>query len=153
MDPADPLDAQQMVIEYARLLERDLAENRYPARVDSLPYAKPIIKSAIRTSAQSLAHSGQLTDDLRDFLETAYVSLAEYVDAELAQLLVQYRAAAAELTLDAGVRDRTATLAWRTVAGSSSLASDVARAITAEAEALRHDFQSFVARPDAPPAT
>ncbi|MGE5246107.1 MAG: hypothetical protein ACM3SQ_17925 [Betaproteobacteria bacterium] len=66
LDPLDPLDAQQIVIEYARLLERDISENRHPARVDSLPYAKPIIKSAIRTSATQLAASGQLSDELRD---------------------------------------------------------------------------------------
>jgi len=145
MDPSDPLDAQQVVIEYARLLERDLADNRYPARVDSLPYAKPIIKSAIQTSVRSLNRSGQLTDDLREFLETAYVSLAEYIDAELAHLLVQYRAAAAELAADATVRDRTATMAWQTVAGSSALAGSVARAITDEAEALRDDFRTLIA--------
>ena len=39
MDPLDPLDAQQLVIEYARVLERDLTENRHPARADALPYA------------------------------------------------------------------------------------------------------------------
>jgi hypothetical protein len=145
MDPSDPLDAQQVVVEYARLLERDLADNRYPARVDSLPYAKPIIKSAIQTSVQSLTRSGQLTDDLREFLETAYVSLAEYIDAELAHLLVQYRAAASELAAGATVHDRTATIAWRTVAGSSALAGDVARAITDDAEALREEFRSLIA--------
>jgi hypothetical protein len=37
MDPSDPLDAQQVVIEYARLLERDFEEARHPARIDTLP--------------------------------------------------------------------------------------------------------------------
>ena len=94
---------------------------------------------------RSLNRSGQLTDDLREFLETAYVSLAEYIDAELAHLLVHTGAAAAELAADATVRDRTATMAWRTVAGSSALAGDVARAITDEAEALRDDFRTLIA--------
>lgn len=143
MDPLDPLDAQQVVIEYASLLERDLTENRHPARVDSLPYAKPIIKTAIRTSVQSVMSSGQLTDELRDFLETAYTSLAEYVDGELVQLIVQYRTAAAELALDAMARNKTATVAWSTVADSSSLAGEVARTITLDAEALRQEFKGF----------
>ena len=68
MDPLDPVDAQQVVIAYARMLERDVSEGRHPARVDSLPYAKPVIKSAIRTSAIALSSSGQLTAELRDTL-------------------------------------------------------------------------------------
>ena len=50
MNPADPESAQQIVVEYARKLERDLDENRLPARVDSLPFAKAAIKEAIETS-------------------------------------------------------------------------------------------------------
>jgi hypothetical protein len=146
MDPLDPRDAQQVVIEYARLLERDLRENRHPAHVDSLPYAKPIIKSAIRTSLQSVIASGQLTDDLRDFLQTAYTSLAEYIDGELVQLMLQYRTSAAELAADTRLaRDKTATPAWRTLADSGSLAGEVARAITAEARELLDEFDGVVA--------
>ena len=76
MDPLDPLDAQQIVIEYARTLERDIEEQRLPARIESLPYAKPVIKTAISTSVQQLARSRQLTEDLRQYFETAYTLLA-----------------------------------------------------------------------------
>jgi len=146
MDPLDPLDAQQMVIEYARMLERDVTENRHPARVDGLPYAKPVIKSAIRTSARALAATGQLTDELREYLETAYTLLAEYVDAELVDLMTLYRESADALAEQSPVaRAKTQTAAWRTLAESSSLAGEVARAVTAETETLRDEFRSFLA--------
>src|SRR5215467_6742682 len=87
VDPDDPLDAQQIVAEYARVLDRDLQQGRFPVAVDSLPFSKPIIKSAIRTSVLVLSSEGQMTDDLRDFLHTAYVSLADYVTADLVQFL------------------------------------------------------------------
>ncbi len=145
MDPLDPLDARQVVVEYARLLERDLNEQRHPARIDSLPYAKPIIKTAIRTSVQAVRASGQLTDDIREFLETAYVSLAEYVDGELVQLMTQYRTSAAALAADPRLaREKTTTAEWRTLSESGTLAGEVARAITADAEALREEFQSLI---------
>jgi hypothetical protein len=146
MDPLDPLDAQQIVVEYARVLERDLNESRHPARLDSLPYVKPVIKTAIRTSLLSVAAAGQLTDDLRDFLQTAYISLADYIDGELVQLMTQYRSSAAELGADQrSTQEKTATPAWRTVADSSTLAGEVARTITNDAAALREEFESFLA--------
>src|SRR5262249_37409712 len=91
MDPLDPVVAHQIVIEYARNLERDVTEERLPARADSLPYAKPIIKTAISTSVRHLATTGQLTTELRDYLETAYTCLAEYLDGELVDLITTYR--------------------------------------------------------------
>jgi hypothetical protein len=145
MDPQDPLDAQQVVIEYARMLERDINENRHPARVDSLPYGKPIIKTAICTSVKHLAASGQLTDELRDYFETAYVCLAEYLDAEIVDLLTEYRQSAEALAAEplAG-RDKTRTAAWRTLAESGALAGEAARSTTQEAETLRTEFLSFL---------
>lgn len=146
MEPLDPLDAQQIVIEYARMLERDLNESRHPAHADSLPYAKVVIKSAICTSVRHLAVSGQLTDELREYLETAYTSLAEYVDGELVDLMTEYRRSAEQLAVESPfARDKTQTAAWRTLAESSSLAGEVARAMTTEAETLRTEFRSFVA--------
>jgi hypothetical protein len=146
MDPLDPLDAQQVVIEYARLLERDIEENRHPARIDSLPFAKPIIKTAIRTSVTQLTLSGQLTDELRDYFETAYISLAEYLDGELVDLMTQYRQSAEELTRQSPTtREKVQTSAWQTLVETSALAGDVARATTTEAEALRSEFRSFLA--------
>jgi hypothetical protein len=146
MDPLDPLVARQVVIEYARLLERDVNENRHPARVDTLPYAKVVIKSAIRTAAKNLASSGQLTDELREYLENAYTLLAEYLDGELVELMTEYRRSAEQLTAESPfARERTQTAAWRTLAESGALAGDVARAVTAEAETLRTEFRSFLA--------
>jgi hypothetical protein len=148
MDPQDPLDAQQVVIEYARMLEKDLLENRHPARIDSLPYAKPIIKSAIRTSVTHLTAAGQLTDELKEYLETAYTSLAEYLEAELVDLMTEYRRSAEELSVEApSVREKTQTAAWRTLATSGSLAGGVARATTKEAETLRMEFRNFLTAP------
>ena len=80
MNPLNPSDAQLIVIEYARVLERDLDEHRHPARVDSLPFSKSTIQTAIQTSVTHLARSGQLTADLRTYFETAYMCLAEYPD-------------------------------------------------------------------------
>lgn len=145
MDPLDPLDAQQIVIEYARLLERDIAENRHPARLDSLPYAKPMIKAAIQTSATRLAASGQLTAELREYLETAYTCLAEYLDGELVALVREYRRSAEELSTVSPVGgEKTGTAAWRTLVESGSLAGEVARMTTAEEAALREEFRSLV---------
>ena len=145
MDPLDPLDAQQVVIEYARMLERDIEEARHPGRVDALPYAKPIIKSAIQTSIRYLSGSGQLTDELRAYFETAYTSLAEYLDGELVELITLYRQSAEQLAVDSqSARDKTQTAAWRTLAQSGSLAGEVARATTTEAETLRAEFRDFL---------
>jgi hypothetical protein len=146
MDPDDPLDAQQIVIAYARLLERDVQENRHPARVESLPFAKPIIQAAIRTSAVELAASGRLSDDLRDYFESAYALLAEYVDAEIVTLMTQYRESADRLADAASPQDRAQSASWRTVADTSALAGQVARAVTADADRLRAEFRQLIAR-------
>jgi len=145
MDPYDPLDARQVVIEYARVLERDITESRHPARIDSLPYAKPVIKTAIATSVKQLARTGQLTDELREYFETAYTGLAEYLDSEIVDLIRLYRESAEELTEPSqSARDRTQTAAWRRIAESSALAGEVARATTKEAGVLRSEFRGLL---------
>lgn len=145
MDPADPLDAQQIVVQYARVLERDIDEQRHPARIDSLPFSKPVIQEAIRTSVTHLLFSGQLTTELRDYFETAYTSLAEYLDPELVALMTEYRRSAEQLSVEPGaVRDRTSTVAWRTIAETSALAGEVARATSLEVEKLKTEFQELV---------
>jgi hypothetical protein len=145
MDPLDPLDAQQIVIEYARTLERDIEEQRLPARIESLPYAKPVIKTAISTSVQQLARSRQLTEDLRQYFETAYTLLAEYVEGELVDLVTEYRQSADQLTTGSQVPgEKTRTRAWRTVVESGSLAGEVARTTTEEAERLRSEFRALL---------
>ena len=145
MDPLDPLSAREIVIEYARMLERDIAENRHPARVDSLPFAKQVLKTAIRTSVTQLASSGQLTDELRDYFETAYTCLAEYLDGELVDLMTEYRQSAEQLAAESlGAREKTSTPAWRTLVESGTLAGEVARSTAEEAQKLRIEFQSFL---------
>jgi hypothetical protein len=146
MDPHDPLDARQIFVEYARLLERDLSEDRHPARIDSLPYAKPTIRAAIETSVRQLVQTDQLTGELRDYFETAYVSLAEYVDGELARLATEYRRAADQIAAEAPASsERTKSAAWRTLSQSSVLAGEIARATTQEAETLRAEFRRLLA--------
>ena len=144
MSPDDPFIAQQIVAEYARHLERDSQANVWPVDADRLPYPKQAIKSAIQTSAQTLESTGQLTDELREFLETAYVALADYVAADLARLMNEYRQAGTDLTADHRlVNEKTAGPAWRTVTESSRLVGEVARSIASEADALRAEFRAF----------
>jgi hypothetical protein len=114
--------------------------------VDALPYSKPTIKSAIQTSVRHLADSGQLTLEMRDYLETAYTMLAEYLEAELVELMVQYRQSADALTAELpAAGNKIQTVAWRTLSESSSLAGEVARAVTSEADTLRTEFRSLLA--------
>jgi hypothetical protein len=141
-----PADAQQVVVDYVRTLQQHIEEERHPAPIESLPYAKPIIKEAIRTSVLSLSGSGQLTDELREFLETAYTSLADYLEKDLARLLIEYRDAAMEVAADTRLaREKTAMPAWRRIADSSVIAGEIARAIASDTEALRQEFRSFIA--------
>ncbi len=143
MDVIDPAVAQQIVAEYARLLER---QTDWPASLDLLPFPKRTIKSAIRASCLALRSDGQLTDELREFLEGAYLSLADYVGDDVARLMLSYQRAGAEYAGDTRIaREKTAGAAWRTLAESSQLAGDVARSIAEEADTLRAEFRSFVA--------
>jgi hypothetical protein len=112
--------------------------------VDALPYPKQTIMSAIRTSVGALAARGQLTGDLREFLETAYVALADYVSADLARLMGEYQQAGTALA--AGGRpphERTSAAEWQTLVGTSALAGEIARMIAEEADQLRDDFRRF----------
>jgi hypothetical protein len=147
MDPEDPAVAQKIVSEYAALLEAHAVQDVYPAPVDALPYPKLVIKSAIRTSVGALVATGQMTDELRDFLEVAYVSLADYVEADLVRLMTEYRGAAADLAEGTRVaKDKVATPAWKMLSGSSSLAGEIAKAIAEDTEMLRREFRAFYQR-------
>ncbi len=145
VNPSDPVSAQQIVSEYARALDRDLQAGGLPASIDSLPFAKAAIKTAIETSLHSLVSTGQLTDDLRDFLETAYVSLADYVPADFVRLLAEYARAGEALAADTRLaRDKTSGPAWQTLTESSHLAGEIARSMASEAEHLRMEFQRLM---------
>jgi hypothetical protein len=143
MNPDDPAIAQQIVAEYARVLERQTDED-WPARAETLPYPKTTIKSAIRTSVAALASTGQLTGELREFLEAAYVALADYVAADLSRLMTEYQHAGVDLAADARLaREKTSGNAWRTVAETGKLAGEIARSIADDAVLLRVEFRTF----------
>jgi hypothetical protein len=132
MDPLDPTDAQEIVIAYARLLERDIDENRHPAHIDSLPYSKPTIQTAIRTSLRQLAASRRLTDELRGYFETAYVCLAEYVEPEI--------------VLDGRASSRGPAMRARVAAVTAAASVAVAQTTKQDADALRAEFRRFAVR-------
>jgi hypothetical protein len=145
MDPLDPVYAQQIVVAYAHVLERDISEKRHPARVDSLPFAVSTIKTAIRTSVTQLGRTGQLTNDMRDYFETAYISLADYLDAELVTLVSEFRQSAEHLEkTPAAPEQRLKETAWRRLAESSALAGEIARVTASECEKLRSEFRTFL---------
>ena len=146
MNPGDPFSAQQIVAEYARVLEHDLESGALPAPLESLPFAKPAIQTAIKTSVASLSSTGQLTPELSEFLETAYVSLADYLPPDLLRLIVEYTRAADELAADTRLaREKTSTPAWKTVSETGRLAGEIARSITQQAEELRKEFKQMLA--------
>ena len=144
MDPHNPEDAQQVVADYVRLLERDATTDQYPTSSASLPYPREVIRQSIQTATTALVRLGRMTDEMADFLEVAYVSLADYVDDELMRILVEYRQAGVELAegVERG-RERTKTRAWQRLTAASSLVGEVARTIAAEARDLREEFQTF----------
>jgi hypothetical protein len=145
MNPAIPADAQQIVSQYLTLLEGHAAADAYPVSAGALPFGKETIKAAIRTSVSSLMSSHQLTSDMRDFLEVAYISLADYIDAELAALIIEYNKAAGSLAADSRpLREKSDSPYWQTLAQSGRLAAQIARAIADETEALRGEFRAFL---------
>ena len=144
MDPLQPRDAQRIVAAYLQIVEAHAVQEVYPGRLRDLPYPKDAIRTAFRTSTQALIEGRQLTDELRDYLEIAYVSLADYVEEEFAALLRDYVQAGAELAVDnRPSRDKTATDAWRRVTAGSRLAGEIAQTISAEADRLRAEFRSW----------
>jgi len=146
MHPSDPNDARQIVGAYVARLEHDLTINRYPMSRAALPYAKPIIRTALQTLTSDMVRTGMMTIELREMLETAYVSLADYVDDDLARLLREHREASDALERDAAFgREKTHTDAWATLAASSALVARVARAIADESSAPRDEFHQVSA--------
>jgi hypothetical protein len=141
----DPAAAQQLVARYVALVQEQSAANGFPASVATLPAPKPAIKDAVRTVLAALAGSGQLTVELREFLEEAFVALANYVDDELAALAATHRRAAEALEADSRhPRERLESANWTVVARTSRLAGEIARASADEAASLRREFQSLI---------
>lgn len=145
MNAVTPHEAQRVVAAYLQMVEDHAAADVYPGALRDLPHSKETIRSAFRLSATLLAETGQLTPELREYLEIAYVSLADYVDDEGAALLREYARAGQELAADPRrPREKAGTAAWQRVSEQSRLAGQLARAISEEAEALRGEFRSWL---------
>jgi hypothetical protein len=137
-------DAQRIMAAYLKVVEEHAAADMYPGSVRDLPHSRETIRSAFRTAVPALVAAGQLTPDLRDYLEIAYVSLADYLDDESATLLREYARAGSELAADDRMaREKTAGDAWRRVSEQSGLAGQLAQAISSNASELRAEFQSW----------
>jgi hypothetical protein len=142
----DPISAQHLIARYVALVEEHTLANAFPASVATLPASKAAIKDAVGTVLQALAATDQLTDELKAFLEEAFVSLANYVSDELAALAAEHRQAADALETDPRLpRERLESANWEAVARTSRLAGEIARASADEAAALRQEFQARVA--------
>lgn len=127
-----------------RLVEAHTAAAVYPGSLRDLPYAKDTIRAAVRTSTTTLIATGQLTPELREDLEIAYVSLADYVEEEFAALLREYVRAGEDLAADRRpTREKTATGVWLRVTEQSRLAGWIARSFSVEADRLRAEFRSW----------
>jgi hypothetical protein len=144
VNPRDPESAQQIVAEYAALLERESQDGVYPGLARQLPYPKNTIKQAIETCALALAANQRMTGELRDFLEVAYVSLADYLDDDLARLMTEFHEASESFANDGRhVREKLDTSSWNVLTGSSRLAGDIALSVARDTEALRAEFKAF----------
>lgn len=141
MNPDDPESAQRIVAEYAHVLEQGESA-AYPASIRTLPYPKQTIKSAILTCTAALRETQQLTAEMRDFLEQAYIALADYVDDDLVRIMAEYRGALAVVADVQAASDKLQTPAWQRIADTSRLAGEIARSIADDTAALRLEFQA-----------
>ena len=140
MNPLDPESAQRIVAEYARVLEQT-GPDALPASVRALPYPQQTIKTAILTCGAALRSAQQLDGEMRDFLEEAYVALADYLDDDLVQVMAEYREALAFVADVRAPRERVQSPAWTRIAETSRLAGDIARTIADDTAALRLEFR------------
>jgi GDP-D-mannose dehydratase len=144
MDPLTPADAQQIVAAYAALLEQHTEQDVYPIATSALPYSKDVIKTSFRTVVAAMTTTGQMTVELRDYLEIAFVSLADYIDDELARLMLEHRQAGVTLAAEPGIgREKMSSDAWQVLTRSSRLAAEIAAKIAAETETLRSEFRAL----------
>jgi hypothetical protein len=141
MNPEDPESAHRIVSDYARVLEQTDAL-ALPAPVRLLPYPKQTIKAAIVTCAAALKASQQLTPDLHEFLEQAYVALADYVDEDVHRVMAEYRESLAAMADVRTASDKVQTPAWKRVSEMSRLTGDIARTLADESAALRLEFRA-----------
>jgi hypothetical protein len=146
MDPQNPADAQRVVSAYVTLLGRDQDEHRYPLSRSALPYSKDVIRRSLRTVTLAVIETEQMTQEMSQFLEEAYVALADYVEDDLARLLTEYQAAGQALEREPATgRGKMSSAAWQQLAATSALAGQIASAIAVESSELRLEFQSLQA--------
>jgi len=144
VDAASFRDAQRIVADYLKVVEAHAAQEVYPGSLRDLPHSKEIIRSAFKTAIEALVSTGQLAPELRDYLEVGYVSLADYVEEEVATLLREYRRAGEELAEDRRLaKEKVGTEVWQRISEQSRLAGEVARNISAETDRLREEFRSW----------
>jgi hypothetical protein len=142
MDTMTPNDAQRVVAAYLKVVAAHADADTYPSSVADLPQAKETIRAAFKTCVVALIGSGQLTPELRDYLEVAYVSLADYVTPDCVALLREYARAGEALADDRRLaKEKVATEAWRQLSDQSRLAGQLARTISDEADRLRAEFR------------
>lgn len=79
---------------------------------------------------------------MREFLEQAYVALADYLDDDLVRVMAEYREALASVADVQSSRDKQQTPAWQRIAATSRLAGEIARAIADDTAALRQEFRA-----------
>jgi hypothetical protein len=140
-----PQEAQRIVAAYLKVVEAHTEANVYPCALGDLPQPKETIRAAFRTSIAVLGATGQLTSELRDYLEIAYVSLADYVSGECMALLREYGRAGEELAGDRRLaREKVGTDPWRRLSEQSRLAGELARAISDDEDRLRAEFRSWL---------
>jgi hypothetical protein len=147
MNPDDSESAHRIVTEYARVLEREDSQT-FPASVRALPYPKQTIKAALLTCTSALQNARQLTPEMRDFLEQAYVALADYVDDDLVRVMTEYRESLVAVEGVQAARDKVQTDAWQRIAQTSRLAGDIARSIAEDTATLRAEFRACAMRID-----
>jgi hypothetical protein len=145
MNPASPVDAHEIVRAYLTALDQQYrAKASFPVSRTALPFSRQVIQRSIRTVVESLTTAGQLSQELRETLEIAYTSLADYVDEELVQVMREYHDALSALDADGRIgREKTGTAAWGRIAETSSLVARIARAIADDADVLRAEFREF----------
>jgi len=144
VEPLTPKEAQRIVAAYLKVVETHAEANVYPCSVDELPQSKETIRAAFKTCIALLGSSGQLTPELRDYLEVAYVSLADYVSGECTTLLREYGRAGEELAGDRRLaREKVGTDAWRRLSEQSRIAGELAREISDDTDMLRTEFRSW----------
>ena len=147
MEPLTAQEAQRIVASYLTVVEAHAEANIYPCVIDDLPQSKERIRTAFRTCVTALHATGELTSELRDYLEIGYVSLADYVSDECMKLLREYGLAGEQLADDPRLaRHKTGTEAWRRLSEQSRLAGELARAISDDADRLRVEFRSWLGK-------